>query len=1053
MKTQQIISVQASAGSGKTYNLAKRYIELLFDDNKSKNIIAVTFANKASIEMKQRVLDYLKKGALGMECGGIFDDLNLSKKAISIKSAKLLDEIINNYDDFHISTIDSFKNYILKACAINLDISPNFQIKVNHCDYLKFAIDSFLQNASRNKESDLMQIAMDYVVQYTFAKKSWFARSDIFTEMNKLFKKISNTGKELNYDYSGVYWKTIYEKSDELYLLTKKAMEIIDKNKFNINNTCLKSFNKALSASKHFLDLEFSSYYFYDLPPYNAKSEQSAQLNELWSQMKRSAQDLLEFDALNYYGIYCKLYEKIREEFAYQSKKDELVFINEINSKTLKLFESKETIPEIYYRLSEKYNHFLIDEFQDTNTVQWTGFKKLIEEVISKDGSFFFVGDIKQAVYGFRGGNSDIMLNMDKEFPFADIDYVSLENNYRSQKSIIDFNNSVFSKENLSYCFQTIAQKDKEANDFSKLLAVYENCAQKSGSKKDGGFVKFEIIPNAEDKEIIEENIKVKFLDFVKDVSARYELEDIAVLCRSNRDNIQAANWLMESGFETESMQTMDIRANACVKQILSLIRFLASPIDSLSFASFILGDVFSKITGIDGQEIEKFIFDFKKSKVLYKVFRERYSALWEEYFEYFFKKSGFIPVYELTISILEKFKVMENFGESKVFILRFLELIKNFEKDDAGLNNFIHYLSDFDDDENEDRKEDLYIKTRQGGGIKVMTFHKAKGLQFPVVIIPFLEIKNSWEDPYYREDEKTIKLIRTSKAKTHLSDTDISTDYNLGKAQNLLWEFNLVYVAMTRAEDEMYILVPPKAGNSNNLAAVLLEKVEKETGIKSNSFAFRHCGLDPQSPSFVSKTLCRGITDQARNGGKKVIKKIIQETVEDSVNSGYKDLRISFKTDSFFSLNSDKAKRQGAMKHFALSQLLSLKNKNLDDEIKRIVDLTIRKYRLADETELKTSLKEFLSNKEISAIFDFDFKLVSNEKEIVSSQGITMRIDKMIILDDKVLIYDFKNSLSNIGEYKEQISKYINAVKEIYTDKIVEGYIVALNEKQIEAV
>jgi ATP-dependent exoDNAse (exonuclease V) beta subunit len=861
-----------------------------------------------------------------------------------------------------------------------------------------------------------MQIAIDYIEQYIIAKNSWFAATDIFTEMNTLFNKLSNTGKQLNYDYSGAYRKTISKKGNELYSSTQKALEIIAKDKLTIHGTCLKSFNNIIDKANYFSDLNFSTYYFRDLPPYNAKSRQSEELNELWQEMRQSAEDTLEFDALNYYGIYCKMYEEIRKEFAYQAKKDELVFINEINSKTLKLFENKETIPEIYYRLSEKYNHFLIDEFQDTNTVQWTGFKKLIDEVISKDGSFFFVGDVKQAVYGFRGGNSDIMLNMDKEFPFADINYISLENNYRSRKSIIDFNNFVFSKENLSECFKG---DDDDKDDIAKLLSVYDNCAQKSDVKKEGGFVQVEIIAANEDKEIVEEDIRIKFLDFIKDVSARYELEDIAVLCRTNGDNIKAANWLMEEGYETESMQTMDIRSNDCVKQLLSLLRFIASPIDSLSFASFIVGDIFSKITGIATQDIEKFIFDIKnsdiKSKIIYKVFREKYSALWEEYFEYFFKKSGFIPVYELTISILEKFKVVENFGESKVFILRLLELIKNFEKEDAGLKNFIHYLSDFDDGDSGDRKDDLYIKSRLGGGIKVMTFHKAKGLQFSVVIIPFLKMDASWEDPYYKEDEKTIKLIRTSKAKDYLSD--IAADYNLGKTQNLLWELNSMYVAMTRAEDEMYIIVPPKAGRSKNLAAALLEKAPKETGNKANS---------------------------------KIVKKAIQETIDDSANFGYKDLRMGFKTDSVFSLNSDRAKRLGAMKHFALSQLLSLKNKNLDDEIGRIADLTLRKYRLADETELKNSLKEFLSQKEIAAIFDFDPKLVSNEKEIVSSQGITMRIDKMIVLENKVLIYDFKNSLSNIEDSKEQVQRYINAVKEIYMNKIVEGYIVALNEKEI---
>ena len=148
MNKSQIISVQASAGSGKTYNLAKRYLYLLLDSGSHtsiKNVIAVTFTNKAAVEMKYRVMSYLKKAALSLDTGNFFDDLKLSKNEIADKSSVVLKEILESYDNFNISTIDSFKNHILKSCAISVDLSPNFTVERDYSGNLLFSLEIFLQ--------------------------------------------------------------------------------------------------------------------------------------------------------------------------------------------------------------------------------------------------------------------------------------------------------------------------------------------------------------------------------------------------------------------------------------------------------------------------------------------------------------------------------------------------------------------------------------------------------------------------------------------------------------------------------------------------------------------------------------------------------------------------------------------------------------------------------------------------------------------------------------------------------------------------------------------
>ncbi|MCA6071890.1 MAG: UvrD-helicase domain-containing protein, partial [Endomicrobium sp.] len=198
MNKSQIISMQASAGSGKTYNLAKRYIYLLLGSNNEtsiKNIIAVTFTNKAAVEMKYRVLDYLKKAALCLDTGDFFDDLNLTKTEISKKSIATLEDILHFYDSFNIGTIDSFKNHILKSCAINIDLSPNFTIEQDYSDNLLLSLENFLQKA-RYLEN-LRNMLLRYVYQYLMKDSGWFPKDDIYKETEKVFKKSGDIGKNI----------------------------------------------------------------------------------------------------------------------------------------------------------------------------------------------------------------------------------------------------------------------------------------------------------------------------------------------------------------------------------------------------------------------------------------------------------------------------------------------------------------------------------------------------------------------------------------------------------------------------------------------------------------------------------------------------------------------------------------------------------------------------------------------------------------------------------------------------------------------------------------
>lgn len=1012
----QIISVQASAGSGKTYSLAKRYLYLLMNkDNEARlnNIIAVTFTNKAAIEMKYRVIMYLKKAALSLDTQGVFDSLNLTQNNLAKKSSEVLEDILNNYDSFNISTIDSFKNHILKSCAINIDLSPNFRIEKDYSEHLMFSLDSFLESANRSEV--LQNILIEYISQYIMSEKTgWFPKNDIYNEIDKVYKKAGNTGKEIA-PGGDPFREGIILRSKKIFKKISSSAERFMK--LNINAHNKKAIQKVLDEKEKLF------YNINNIPArfakkelqYNKNAQTDTYAQEIWKEICDDIEELCTFYSKNYYGIYSDIYSKINKEFEVHAKKDDLIFLNEINKKAISVFEDDTFImPEVYYRLSEKYKHFLIDEFQDTSPVQWSGIKHFLEESIASGGTFFFVGDVKQAIYNFRGGNSEIFFKAEEEFSNISCEKELLKENYRSHKEIVDFNNYIFSISNISRYISEY-YKEEDISKYAHILKIYDNSFQNFNPKKDKGYIEISVIPkDLEDKD---EEIKNRLIKFVKSAAERFALEDIAVLCRTNDEASIAGTWLIENGFNIESVKTLNIKNNNIIKQLMSLIMFIDSPIDEIAFSSFILGEIFVESSGLSFEEIENFLFEHHtaklESKIFYKDFQDKYQKIWDEYFEEFFVKAGFVPLYELVLSVLEKFSIVENFIENKAYIMKFLDIIKDFEQENSGLKQFIKYfneLADKDDDI-------LYVKNSSGIGIKIMTIHKSKGLQFPVVILPFLKLSgNKNENPFFDESGEKIDLLYLS-GKMASYSSFVNEIYEREKSEDLLSELNVLYVSMTRAECELYAIIPPKSGSSNNSAVFL----------------------------FGDKDIIKGSKE------KYIIEKdTLKHTVKDELLCGYKDTLKNLKSDVIINLDANEARKKGTMIHFALSRIISLKGKDYDCEAERAALITGRKFLYEECSWIKDELSALFQSEDILRFFNYEEYEIFNEKEIVTSQGRVLRIDKLIDSKNEVIIIDFKSSNYSSVKNKEQVLEYMKAVSEIYDNKTIKGFIIDIEKKEI---
>jgi ATP-dependent exoDNAse (exonuclease V) beta subunit len=974
-----------------------------------KNIIAVTFTNKAAVEMKRRIIDYLKKGALSLDAGDFFNDLRLGKFEIAKRSSVVLKNILEFYDNFNISTMDSFKNHILKSCAMSIDISPNFTIEKDCATNLLFSLETFLQKSQESE--NLKDIMLRYLRQYLMTDSSWMPKDNIYNEIKKVFNKSGNTGKDIFIALPSDYKK---EFSSRVKVILEKIKSF---SKLLPGLQIYSHYNKVVGdalreGDKIFFPIKISTKFAKEDLQYKKDAQINPEADDIWREISIQIKSLYDFYMENYYVVYSYIYSKVALELDAQSKKDGIVFLNEINKRTVNFFEKNNAVmPEVYYRLSERYKHFLIDEFQDTSFVEWAGMKRFLEESLASGGTFFYVGDVKQAIYDFRDGKSELFDEVLNEFPSAEIEKYFLKQNFRSGKAIVDFNNNIFSKENIERFLKEIYKNEDNDSDFSRFIKTYEFSSQEVVGGHDYGYVEIDVI----DKkcESVEEETKQRFMNVIYEVLARFSLKNIAVLCRTNNEILDVSSWLLEDGLEIESSQTLNIKNNIVIKQILSILIFINSPIDALVFASFIMGDIFSKVSSTKSDELERFVFacnKYNKNGTFYKIFKDKYDNLWKEYFEFFFVKAGFVPVYELTLSIIEKFKIIENFPESKAFVMCLLEFIKEFETQDSGLKNFLEYFKLNSD------ADALYIKRASGNGIKIMTIHKAKGLQFPVVIMPFLKLATKPIDiPYCDDSGDKIKMLKISKDIAKFSNKAKKIYYE-AKLKTLLSELNILYVSMTRAEYELYAIIPPKDGSSNNTAFVLFggEKnivlgAKQKYNLKSN---------------------------------------IKDDIFLDDFNKNYKDIQKYLTNEKKTNLDINDTTTKGIIMHYALSVIISLKNKNISDIINNAQSTTKRKFFFENVEFVKEKLEKLFLSKEILKFFMYDEDEIYNEKEIVSASGESFRIDKLIISKQDAIIVDFKSSNYDEVHNQKQLKDYSDLISEMYPSKKILTYIIDIKKE-----
>jgi ATP-dependent exoDNAse (exonuclease V) beta subunit len=1022
------IIYNASAGSGKTYTLVKDYLRILLSSIQKdayKQILAVTFTNKAVAEMKARIIQNLNIFAFdeAAENSPMFQelasDLKLHPAQLQQKAKEVLKSILHNYAFFEVATIDKFTHSVIRTFAYDLKLPLNFEVELDTDALLNEAVDQLISKAGED------QLISDVLIAYALEKadddKSW----DIAFDLNKIAKLLLNENekphlrklKDKTLEDFKALKEILQQKIDTisnelsnagqsvLDLLNNAGLEFEDFLRKTLPNhfkkIAEKDFNeKSLYGNKLAENLADGAVYKKTLDADKAATIDGLlpQLTELYHSCKQNVYELSFLK--NFYKNITPLsvLNAIQQELETIKEEQNLLLISEFNtliSETIK----DEPAPFIYERLGEKYKHYFVDEFQDTSEMQWQNLVPLIanklqtEALGAKSGSLTIVGDAKQSIYRWRGGKAEqfIGLNADTNPFFVEKKTENLPRNYRSFDEIINFNNDFF--QHISQFFHQDEFRD-----------IYKNGSTQETNNKKGGLVTFDFVETntvEEEFEIIPEKVISKIEELLQ---KGFTYRDICVLTRRKSEGIAIADELSSKEIPIISSETLLIKRSQEVQFITDVLQLAIQP---------------------KNNEVKLHLLNYLATEKLQlsqkHTFLKTYVALApEELFEAL-TDFDFDFTYFLQLSLYEAVeycvRAFQLTDESDAYIQFFLDFVLEYtQKKQLGFAGFLEHW--------EKKKNHLSIMASGSeNAVQIMTIHKSKGLEFSVVIFPFAntdiykEIEPKiWfpinQDDFNGFEEAYLNLNSSIQEYGELGEML----YAERQSQLELDNFNILYVAFTRPVQQLHVIAKKDVDRNGN------ERLQTFSGMFINYLKTKERWNDEllqYTFGTVEENLAKAET---------------QETIQTEVQKGFistakeeHNLHLMTKQGLLWDTSQEAAIEKGNLMHDVLAQI------KYPSDVEFVLDEYIHKG-IIDEQQrerLEESIGDVVNHPEISSYFHQD-TTVYNEKDIISKAGKILRPDRIVVNPNgETVIIDYKTGMHD-PFYVEKLYEYADTLTEM---------------------
>ncbi len=1039
---KQYTVINASAGSGKTYTLVQRLLIICLRNPSQpdaiRHILALTFTNKAANEMKERILIWLKAFSnpqefehnpelLSIQNKLQEEGLQISIEELHRRAKKVLDYVLHHYSTLNIGTIDKFNSRLVRSFSYELGLAQNFNLEIQAEPFLIEAVDKMLDEVGDNQQ--ISGAFMDFVhyrldnnekvnlnqALYQSAKEFVQDKHYFNLSENKDFSwnAYEDSKQKLRREIRELKTENLQTAQNSIDLLQEKNLEIADFSGGNSN-----SIAKFFYEVRKFFNKERKDFPF----PSNEESAQEKFLKGASTAGKSRETDIFEIlDFLlesrrkiisNYILslkkekilnalLPLKVNKEIQDKLAEIEKENDLVFLSKFN---VMIHENLQNEPSsfIYEKVGTQFSHYFFDEFQDTSQLQWQNFIPLRDHTIhSENMSFTLVGDPKQSIYRFRGGDSKMMLNIiqHKEETSVKAFVEPLDTNWRSAKNIVQFNNEYY-----EFLSELVQDEHRE---------IFGKGAQQKAKAEFEGRVKIHLLENAT-KQIFYEEVSEKMANDIQEcLNLGFSFSDITILCRGNTDIFNYSQLLgnkkvLQNGKEifikTISEKGLTLELSPTIQATIEFLRWQQNP-KNLQFLVKMLYHLNSS-----GRIA---IPEFSTSMLELLKIQEQDGKT-----EYIEKEFGLrlvqhdlphLNLYNYIEYYIQEFSVP---GKETDYLLNFLEMLYGFSQNSSfTLKDFLKFWDDEGHNQSIQTSENI-------DAVQIMTIHKAKGLEFPVVLLP---MENSNKDSTFSawipaQEEHLESVIITPFEKNLENYDDDLMEFNaVHTYENKIDRFCLQYVATTRAVEHLFFYLEKPNKSSNQLELYTFTERLQHQKFKNSEHTEDSFDVFETDPENLKKQK------------KKDTQPIISQSIPSLERDHESTSEIKIATPSKNYQQRKKSVREGIFTHEILSRIKSAKD---TDKVLNtyVLEGTIT---LEEKERILERIQKVVNDVKYREFFREGLR-VFNEQEIMISENSSTdhyRPDRLIQMDEGWIILDFKTG-KETEKYETQIENYKTALE-----------------------
>ena len=1029
---------KASAGSGKTFALAVQYIKLVVNNPQSyRNILAVTFTNKATEEMKTRILSQLygiwkqlpdSDSYMQQVCSA----LDATPQFVSQRAGIALTLLLHNYHHFRVMTIDTFFQSVLRNLARELDLTANLRISLNDTQVEELAVDEMIDDL---KTTDAMLLwILRYIMENISDDRSWNVIGQIKQFGKTIFRDYyKDISRELDErlqqeDFFDEYTHTLRQLRDNakerMLNIAESFFGTLEAEGLTIDDLS----NKRRGIAGFFLKLQNG---VFDESIENQTVANCLGNPEKWYAKSHPRREQIHMLADGLLGDILRyaVEERPRQWRLYQSATLTLRHLNQVRllssiekkvrtlneegnrfllSDTQKLLNtliSDSDSPFIFEKIGTQLEHVMIDEFQDTSTVQWRNFRVLLHETMSHVGSEnLIVGDVKQSIYRWRSGDWRLLNDIEKQFSQEMLQTELLTTNRRSERNIIDFNNAFFT-EAARLEYENLAD-NPEADQLQR--AYKDVCQQVPDDKPASGYVSIELLPS----ENYQEQSLGKLVDIVADLRSRQIPQNkIAILVRTNSYIPLIANYFAEHCSEVSVVSDEAFRLDASrpVNIIVQALQYLTHPDDQLARA-----------------------FLAKTASV--PLDTDHYRSL---------------PLYELVEQLFADFR-LDRFDDESAYICAFFDHLSSYIADHAAtIEDFLR-----------EWEENIRMKTIQSDGtdgIRIISIHKSKGLEFDHVLLPFCDwqLEKTGNVLWCYPQEQPFNLLPIAPidySQKGMMGTIYENDYRHEHLQNVVDNLNLLYVAFTRARSGLYVIGRRNAKNSRSqlIEQVLPTLKGTLTGLEDEQCSLNYEYGTMESPNPMAPA-------PAFKSSNVFLQPASPITVTVNTYAAKAQFRQSNQSRTFISSDDDGQAiptdyiQLGNILHLIFSTIHT--RDDIDNALMELEQEGILYDDQLTTDRIATMLRQRLEHPRVADWFSPRWKLF-NECTILSTeqgQVVERRPDRVMTDGQKWIVVDFKFGRPR-EEYHEQVRQYMQLLRSM-GHNLVQGYLWYVYSNKIEEV